>query len=123
MKKDLYKYFLFIYKLRNYEPDIVKLIENILGIPKFKTGDFFRITTRVKNLYLHRECQVYNIIKIKKTILSRMGNLDKSKIRMNYYKYFYINRISGRIGYQINEDKMIPVIDQKVTNDSKNIWI
>lgn len=120
IRKDTCKYYLFIEKLRNYEVNLVQLIENILGVPKFKIGDLFRITTKVKNLNLHRECQIYNISKIWKKYIH---NTNINNIKMNYYKYHYINRISGKIGYEINEDKMIHVKDQKVLSDKNNIWI
>ena len=46
------------------------------------------------------------------------------KLKMNNYKYYYINRLSGRIGYITNEDSMIPVLeDKKIKNDIENIWI
>ena len=114
------KYYLFINKLRNYEPDIVEIIENYLGVPKFKMGDFFRTTTFIGGLKLNRECQVYHIDKIFRNFKQEV---PIEKIKMNIYKYYYVNRISGRIGYLTNEDIMIPVNDEKVKNNKNNLWI
>ena len=126
--KESLTYFFFINKLRNYEPGIVRNIEDKLGVPKFKMGDFFRTTipvgTSMVRINLNRECQVYHVDKIFKNFKQEV---PIEKIRMNNYKYYYINRFSGRIGYMVDEDKMIPVEDKEIVNHNKinnnNLWI
>ena len=73
-------------------------------------GDFFRTTIPYNNLKLNRECQVYHIDKMIKNFKQE---IPSEKIKMNNYKYYYINRLSGRIGYITNEDTMIPVLYDK----------
>ena len=112
--------FFFILKIRNYESNIVSMIEEILGVPKFKMGDFFRMTVNMPNLNLNRECQIYHVDKIFRNFRQE---IPPHKIKMNNYKYYYINRLSGRIGYETNEAKMIPVDDIEVNNTRNNLWI
>ena len=124
LSKECLTYYFFIIKLRNYEPDIVEIIENYLGVPKFKMGDFFRTIINIGGIKLNRECQVYHIDKI---VRNFKQEVPKDEIRMNNYKYYYINRFSGRIGYIVNEDLMIPVEDKEIKNPNKisnnNLWI
>lgn len=87
-------------------------------------GDFFRTIINIGEIKLNRECQVYHIDKI---VRNFKQEVPKDEIRMNNYKYYYINRFSGRIGYIVNEDLMIPVEDKEIKNPNKisnnNLWI
>ena len=124
LSKESLTFHFFIKKLRNYEPEIVRKIADILGVPKFKMGDFFRTVTNIGGIKLNRECQVYHIDKIFRNFKQEV---PIEKIRLNNYKYYYINRFSGRIGYMVNEDLMIPVEDEIIENpnkiDNNNLWI
>ena len=121
LSKECLTFYFFIKKL---PLELVYIIKDILGVPKFVMGDFFRTTipvgTSLGRINLNRECQIYHIDKLVKNFKQE---IPKEKIRMINYKYYYINRLSGRIGYIVDEDKMLPVEDKKVKNDKNNLWI
>lgn len=62
-KKNI-KFYFFIKKIREYDPGIVKYIENILVLPKFKMGNFFRTIIPYNKINLNREYKVYHIDKM-----------------------------------------------------------